>query len=436
MKILHMISRIVVGIVFVFSGFVKAIDPLGSTYKFTDYFNAFGLGFISPVVLPLAILLSSVELLMGISLLLGYRMKVTSWAVILFMSFFTVLTFILALTNPVTDCGCFGDALILTNWQTFGKNIVLMMFVIIIFRDRKYYQQIIGTVTEWSVLGLFFAGTVVLSVYNLNHLPFIDFRPFSKGANIPAEMIVPENMPADIYDTKLLYKNKASGKQEIFSIENFPDDSLWEFVSQESKLVSKGYEPPIHDFSISAPNGHDITEIVLKNPGYTFLLVSYNLNKANQEGLSKADKLNKIAQSLDNLNFYALTASTNADTRKVIDKLKLSYDFNNVDETVLKTIIRANPGLLLIKNGTVLANWHYNDFPDPANFRPVYEKLLVSSPLPPGIEMEFETAILPYLFKSDRMIREKQTIFLFILGFIAISLILRIFLEEPFLKRK
>jgi uncharacterized membrane protein YphA (DoxX/SURF4 family) len=436
MEILRLIARILIGIVFVFSGFVKAIDPLGSTYKFTDYFNAFGMGFMSPIALPLAILLSSAELLMGVSLLLGYRMKVTSWAVILFMSFFTILTFILALTNPVTDCGCFGDALKLTNWQTFGKNIVLMVFVLIIFLGRKKYMDITRPFTEWFVLGLFLAGSFLLSVYCINHLPLLDFRPFSKGANIPAGMGVPKNAPADIYQTKLLYKNKATGKQEIFSIEHLPDDSLWQFVSQESKLISKGYEPPIHDFSITSPTGQDITDKVLKNPGYTFLLISYNLNKANQKGLLKADKINKIAQSIDNVDFYALTASISTDASKIMNNLKLGYNFYNVDEVVLKTMIRSNPGLLLIKNGTVLANWHYNDIPEPADFGPDFEKFLVSFPLTPRNDLNFETVILPYLLKSDRMIREKQTVYLFIFGFIAFSLIVRIFLEEPFLKRK
>jgi uncharacterized membrane protein YphA (DoxX/SURF4 family) len=443
------ISRILVGVVFVFSGFVKEIDPLGSTYKFTDYFNAFGMEFMTFLAFPLAVMLASAELLIGISLFLGYRMKVTSWAVLLFMSFFTILTFILALTNPVTDCGCFGDALILTNWQTFGKNIILMFFVILIFRARNKYPVISGPKVEYPVLAIFFIAAVFISVYCLNHLPLLDFMPYSKGVNIPAGMIVPENAPLDVYETKLYYKNKISGKQEIFDIQNIPDDSLWEFSSSESKIISRGYETPIHDFNIVSPGGQEITNLVLENPGYTFLLVAYNLNKAEKDGLIKADKLNKIAQSLNNFDFYALSASIDSDIEKIKSDLKLSYNFYSVDEIVLKTMIRSNPGLILIKNGTILGKWSCKDFPGPAELGQEFEKL--SSTIFPSSQInnensltkqaisnpeKYEAAILSYLMRSEKMRSEKNTIYLCVLGFIVFALIIRIFLEEPFLKSK
>ena len=177
MKLLRLISRILVGIVFVFSGFVKAIDPLGSTYKFGDYFTAFGLEFLEPMAFPLAIILSGIELVLGIGLLLSYRMKVMSWLLLIFMSFFTVLTLILALTNPVSDCGCFGDALILTNWETFGKNVIILAFTLVIFIYRKQYPEIRSAMVEWSVIVAFFLGSVFLSLYCYNNLPLLDFRP-------------------------------------------------------------------------------------------------------------------------------------------------------------------------------------------------------------------------------------------------------------------
>ncbi len=387
MEIFRTFSRIIVGIVFIFSGFVKGIDPMGSTYKFIDYFNAFGLGFLVPLALSLAIILSTAELLIGIGLLYGYRMRFISWAVFLFMSFFTILTFVIAITNPVTDCGCFGDALILTNWHTFFKSIVLFIFATVIFIHRNKYQVMTGPVAEWSVLTFFLIVSLIFSFYNYNHLPLIDFRPFSIGSNIPAGMEIPENAPVDKFETKLIYKNKSTGIQQTFSIENFPDDSLWEFVSSDSKIISKGYVPPIHDFNIVAPNGQEITDQILNSPDYTFLLVSYNLNEADRKGLKDGANLYKIAQSLDNIDFYALTATIDNDILSLKDSLKLEYDFCSVDEIVLKTIIRSNPGLLLLKNGTIIAKWHYNDFPSPSDLGPNFERLIASYPLPLGADL-------------------------------------------------
>ncbi|HYW95838.1 MAG TPA: BT_3928 family protein, partial [Bacteroidales bacterium] len=275
MKILRLISRLITGIVFIFSGFVKAVDPLGSTYKFTDYFNAFHLGFLEPLALPLAIVLSSTELVLGITLLLGYRMRAAAWVLLFFMSFFTLLTFILALTNPVTDCGCFGDALILTNWETFFKNVVLMGFVLILFTGRSKFTELRFPAVEWGVVALFFAITVVFSLYNYNHLPVLDFRPYAIGTNIEQGMIIPEGAPEDVYSTELMYKNKKSGEEKVFSMKDFPKDTLtWDFVDARSELVKRGYEPPIHNFNIVAPNGVDITDHILTRSGFTFLLIS------------------------------------------------------------------------------------------------------------------------------------------------------------------
>lgn len=388
MEIIRTISRLITGIVFIFSGFVKAIDPLGLTYKLTDYFNAFGLEFLSPLALALAILLSSTELVLGVSLLYGYRMKIAAWAVLIIMSFFTILTLFIALTDPVKDCGCFGDALILTNWQTFIKNIILFVFVAVIFIDRNKYREIRGAVMEWIILVIVFIGTITLSFYSYNHLPPLDFRPFSKGSNIIEGMKIPEGAPEDVYETKLIYRNKSTGENKTFDIESIPDSTAWEFISSESKLISKGYEPPIHDFTIVAPNGQEITEQVLQNPDYTFLLVSYNLKMANAEGLKEANNYFQIAQSLYGVDFYAITASISDEVFKIKDTLKLAYDFSNVDEIVLKTMIRSNPGLILLKNGTVIGNWHYNDFPQPEDLGPEFTSLLRTYPLSPGVNLD------------------------------------------------
>lgn len=382
---LKTISRLIVGIVFVFSGFVKTIDPLGSAYKFGDYFSAFGIGFLEPLALPLSILLSSVEIIMGIALLFAYRMRFFSWLTIIFMSFFTVLTLILALFNPVSDCGCFGDALILTNWQTFWKNIVIMIFVIIVFTKRTEYRVISRASTEWIVMSLIFGFFIAFSLYSYFHLPLVDFRPYSVGSDIAHKMIVPPDAPADVYETRLTYINKASGKKEIFSLENFPSDtSAYEFSDAESILISKGYEPPIHDFYISNMSGTDITDIILNDPGFSLLLISHDLSKANKKAMLEAEKYANFAKVFENIRFYAITASSASTIDRLSSDLDLDYEFYQADEITLKTIIRANPGLVLIKNGIILGKWHFNDFPEFGISENDFENLINNYPFVPG----------------------------------------------------
>ncbi len=388
MKTLRLISRILTGIVFIFSGFVKGVDPLGSTYKFTDYFNAFHLGFLEPLALPLAILLSSAELVLGISLLLGYRMKVVAWAVLLFMSFFTVLTFILALTNPVTDCGCFGDALILTNWETFFKNIFLMVLVLIIFAGRFNYDPLRDPVIEWGVILLFFVASVFFSVYNYLHLPLLDFRPYAVGVNIEEGMKIPEDAPADVYSTELIYRNKQTGKEKVFSMDNFPRDTTkWKFIDARSELVSKGYEPPIHNFNIVAPDGNDITSAILDDPGFTFILVSYDLAGADRKALEKANDLFHLSQTLPGLSFYFVTASGEKEQQEIKKENGLDFDFCLADEITLKTVVRSNPGLLLLKDGTIMAKWGSRDIPGQHSF-PEYRSVFTGFPLCEGCDLQ------------------------------------------------
>jgi uncharacterized membrane protein YphA (DoxX/SURF4 family) len=387
LKILRSLSRILVGSVFIFSGFVKAVDPLGSTYKFTDYFEAFGLEFFVPLALPLALLLSSVELVMGISLLLGYRMKTVAWAVLLFMSFFTILTFILAIFNPVTDCGCFGDALILTNWQTFWKNIVLMVFTLIIFSGRRSFPEVRGAFAEWGILLIFFLAVLDLSFYCKNHLPILDFMPYKIGTNIPKATSIPEGAPSDVYETHLFYKNVADGKTKEFGIDNFPQDTLWKFVDSKSVLISEGYKPPIHDFSIASPNKEDLTETIKNQKGFVFLLVSYNLKKADKNALKKAADYYKLTAVFNDVDFYAVTASVDEDIRNAKDTLGLIYDFGSADEIALKTMVRSNPGLLLIKNGTILGKWHYNDFPEVKDIEAEFGDMVTKYPMAKGVDL-------------------------------------------------
>ncbi|MDR1864633.1 MAG: DoxX family protein [Bacteroidales bacterium] len=370
MKIIAALSRILLGCVFIFSGFVKGVDPLGYTYKITDYFTAFDVSFLSPLAFPLSVLLCAAEFVIGMALTLRLRMKLSAWAVLLFMCFFTVLTFILALTNPVTDCGCFGDALILTNWETFFKNILLLAMAVVVFTRRKKYEPVYRPLIEWICVAVIAALMAGISAYGYHHLPLLDFRPYSVGADIPRGMSVPEGAPSDEFKITLYYEK--DGVVKAFDEQDYPwNDSTWVWKDTRSELVRKGYQPPIHDFSIvTVDTETDITEEVLSSEGYTFLLAAYRLDKSDREAFGKADEIAKFCRE-NGYGFYCLTSSLREEIEAVKTELGLSFDFCFTDGITLKTIIRSNPGLVLIRNGTVLAKWHHNDMPSakelPAN---------------------------------------------------------------------
>lgn len=362
MRTIRNFARILIAPIFIFSGFVKAIDPLGSTYKFSDYFEAFGMDFMMPVSFGLAILLSTAELVIGLSLLLGVMMRLTSWALMIFMSFFTVLTLIIAIFNPVSDCGCFGDALVLTNWQTFWKNIIFMIPTLIVFFNRRMFRPLASLNSEWGIVSLFLIVSVGISVITYSNLPFIDFRPYKIGTHIPSAMETPEGAPVDEYEAFFIYEN--DGEQKEFAATDIPyDDSTWKYVDRRTVLVEEGYEPPIHDFSLTTLDGYDITDSVLNDKGFSFLVVSYNLEKASRKGLNK---INEFVSALEEspAKVYGLTASTNSAINKIGYDFDFKYAYHSTDEITLKTIVRSNPGLLLLKNGSIVGKWHYNNLPE------------------------------------------------------------------------
>ncbi len=363
MKIICTISRILTGIVFVFSGFVKAVDPMGFGIKLGDYFEAFHLGFLQFSALPLAIVFSAAELMIGLNLLAALRMKFTSWALLLFMSFFTLLTFILALTNPVSDCGCFGDALILTNWQTFGKNVILIIPSIILFIYRKQFIPLVNPVKEWGIVSFNFAAGCIISIYCIIYQPLIDFRPYKTGTYIPEKMNIPPGAPVDEYVTLLVYEK--DGVKKEFTDKNFPwQDSTWKWVETRQKLISKGYEPPIHNFSITTPDGTDITNEILGDTGYVFLFIIPDLDKASEKGLLKINDIALRSRELG-IKAIAMTASTNNQVAAYITRFQPAFEVCTTDETTLKTITRANPGVLLLLKGTIIDKWSHRDAPSP-----------------------------------------------------------------------
>lgn len=355
--------RFLLAVLFIFSGFVKAVDPLGSFYKIQDYLTAFGMLSWFPTYLPLflAIILSAVEFGVGIFLFFGIRRKIASTLALLLMGVMTPLTLYLALANPVSDCGCFGDAWVLTNWQTFGKNILLLIAAISVFKGWKQIIRFITMKMEWMVSMYTFLFVFVLSFYCLENLPILDFRPYKIGVNIKSAMEVPEGAkPSEFESRFVLEKN---GERREFTLDNYPD-STWTFVETRTLLKEKGYEPPIHDFSMmSMETGEDITDSVLLDKGYTFLLVAHRIEEADD---SDIDLINEIYDySVEHgYGFYALTSSSDNEIELWRERTGAEYPFCQMDDITLKTIVRSNPGLLLIKDGTILNKWSDNQLPD------------------------------------------------------------------------
>lgn len=407
MKLSRIISRVFVGVVFIFSGFVKAVDPLGTFYKFNDYFQAFDISFLEPLSLFFAIALCTVEFLSGVSVMFNIKQKIGIWGVFLLMLVFTPLTLVLAITNPVSDCGCFGDAIHLTNWQTFFKNVILLIPTIFLFVNRKDVGVKMCCKAQWGILAAIAALFVLFSFYNLRHLPVIDFLPYKVGTYIPDKMIIPEGMPVDQYETTFIYEKDE--KQQDFTIDNYPaNDSSWTFIDSKSVLVSKGYEPPIHDLTFSSATGEDMTDAVLSSSKYTFLLISKKLEEAKEGQLEAIAKLKKSITE-QGADFFLLTASSTDDINKALSGTlkdlsttnEISYNspipdemmlfnglsgvpeeqditanelFFQVDETTLKTMSRANPGLMLIKEGTIIDKWSWADIPDTETINNIINK--------------------------------------------------------------
>ena len=372
-RLIASISRTLLGLVFIFSGVVKAIDPLGTVYKIEDYLKAFG-GFFNEL-LPMAELaawaLIILELLLGVCMVLNIRTQWTSWLALLFYLVMTPLTLYIALTNPVSDCGCFGDAIVLTNWQTFWKNVVLIVLAIILVALRKHVRQLWSNWMEMLLVALTILATVVFMSWTRNHLPVKDFRPYKIGNHLPTLMEYPEDAEPDVYEYAFVYEK--DGVEQTFTLENYPKgDSTWTFVRQDSRLVKKGYEPPIHDLEILNANYEDLTWDILESEEPVTLVVMYDLKKADKAQIAKVEALasNLIASSPDTLPLqgesegalYILTGSGTDDIINFcLEYPALSDYVCTCDPVTLKTIVRANPGVIVLQNGTVIDKYNLRD---------------------------------------------------------------------------
>ena len=383
LTILVNICRFLIGATFVFSGFVKAVDPIGTQYKIQDYLGAIGLAGVLPdwVTLSTSVLLSAFEFSLGVFILLAIRRRLVSKLIVAFMAVMTLVTLWLALFNPVKDCGCFGDALHLTNTQTLIKNILLLAAALVVVCHPLRMVRFLSRSTQWIAFNYTVLFVLLLSAHCLYHLPLIDFRPYHIGMNIKKGMEIPKGAQQPEFETTfILQKN---GVKKEFTLDNYPDSS-WQFVDSKTVLTKEGYVPPIHDFSIQKPDGDDITDSVLNARDYVFLLIAPHLEQADDSNFGDIDQLYEYCQE-QKIPFYCLTASGEKDIRHWEDITGAEYPFCFTDETTLKTIIRSNPGLLLLKNGTIIRKWSHNDLPSSSKLNAPLSKLDIGAPPKKGI---------------------------------------------------
>lgn len=356
------VARTVVGLTFILSGFVKAIDPLGTQYKIQDYLAAIPPSLSLPDMLTLlmSVSLSMVEFTLGAFMLTAISRRVTSRLTLLFMVVMTAVTVWIYIADPVKDCGCFGDALTLTNLETLLKNIVLLALAALVAWRPTHIGRLMSRSNQMLLGQMLMVTPVALSFWCLYDLPLIDFRPYHIGADIKAGMEIPEGAEQPVFDTTFIMEK--DGERREFTLDNYPD-STWTFVDSKTVTVKEGYVPPIHDFSITAADGEDITDMVLGREGYTFLLISPDLDKADDQNFGDIDQIYEFCQD-NSIPFYCLTASTETSQQHWQNITGAEYPFCMTDATTLKTMIRSNPGLMLLEKGVVRGKWSHNRLPE------------------------------------------------------------------------
>ncbi len=358
MKYLVLFARIIVGILFIISGFIKLNDPVGFSFKLEEYFSqgVLNLPFFEPYALAISVFVVILEVLLGVMLLLGFRVKFTVWSLLLMILGFTFLTFYSAYFNKVTDCGCFGDALKLTPWQSFTKDVVLLVLIIILFRGRKLITSFIGSTAQRIITLMAVLLCGIYAYYVLNHLPVIDFRPYKIGANIEAGMGFPEGAPLPIYDYE--WRFMVDGKEQTIVTQGDYPSVDGEYLSVETTEVQKGYEPPIHDFTIEQ-DGEDYAASLLQEPKLV-MVIAYDLRKTNQNVYSEIKKVTDLAMK-KGYKVIGMSASDTGQAAQLVKDHQLGFPFYFTDETTLKTIVRSNPGVLVLEKGTIKEKVHYND---------------------------------------------------------------------------
>lgn len=364
------ISRIFVGVLFIFSGLIKANDPLGFGYKLQEYFEVFHIDFLSPLATGIAILLCTLEIVLGALLLLGFWGKKVSWGLLLLIIFFTLLTFVSAAFKVVTSCGCFGDAIPLTPWQSFSKDVILLILIVYIFFKRESIVPAFTKEKTQRNISIFIVlVSLLFGLFTYNFLPIIDFLPYKVGAHIPSLMVIPEGEKPDEFEIMYHLKNKKTKAEKDMSDKEYLKteiwkDNNWEIVGEPTKrLVKKGFEPKIKDLIITDASGTDYTKELIENPYYSLVFVAYNLNDANSRAIGSLNALALNATQQYNIRSVLLTSNAARDAEVFIKKNNLFSEVFYADAVPLKSMVRANPGILLLKNGVVVKKWHFHNMP-------------------------------------------------------------------------
>ncbi|VXB71226.1 DoxX family protein [Flavobacterium sp. 9AF] len=360
-NIVTQIARILVGVLFIISGLIKLNDPLGFSYKLEEYFsaNVLNMEFLVPAALIISCFIVIFEVVLGVMLLIGFKTKFTVWSLLLMIVFFTFLTFYSWYFDKVKDCGCFGDALKLTPFESFIKDLILLFLILILFFNQNYIKPLYGkSALNLSVFAAY-SLCLFMAYYVLQHLPIIDFRAYKIGNNIQKGMEIPDGAPKSEYEMVFIYKvNGVNTEIPYNDVMNNKIPEGAEFVDRKDKLIKEGYVPPIHDFTIEK-DGSNYVETILQEPKVV-LLIAYDLNKSKEKGMKKLEDFNQRAVK-NGYQVIGLTASDETLISETKKKFNLSYDFYFCDPTTLKTIVRANPGIVILEKGTIVQKVHFND---------------------------------------------------------------------------
>lgn len=369
MKYLVQISRFLVGVLFIFSGWVKLNDPMGFGFKLEEYFVELNMSFLLPAALFFAIFICVIEIALGITLLLGLWRKLTVWALLLMIVFFTFLTFWSWWFNVVTDCGCFGDAIPLEPYESFIKDVILTVLIVILFAGKRFINPLVPSKTAIGITGVLLIACGFYTNHVLNHLPVVDFRAYKIGTDIAEGMKSAEELGLEGPQYEIMYtlKNASTGEMVEITDKQYIDDKWWEKPEweiqndlTESRKVSDGYEPPIHDFSLNTDTG-DITQWLLSQDAIVMVL-SYEMEKASEEGMKA---IGEWAWNLDEVGIQTIgwTSSSYEVVEAAKHEAQIPIDFTTGDGTAIKTVIRSNPGVVALQNGVIVGKWHWNDAP-------------------------------------------------------------------------
>ncbi len=362
--------RISVGLLFIFSGLIKANDPLGFSYKLEEYFEVFHITFLNSLALCFAILLCALEMILGFALLIGIRKRQVAWGLLLIIIFFSFLTFYSAFFKVVQTCGCFGDAIPLTPWQSFSKDLILLILIVVLFKNKETITPLFSKKTGKRLVLASVALSVGFGFFTYSFSPIVDFLPYKIGANIPDEMKTPPGAMPDEFELTYNLKNKKSGETKTMTDKEYIRSGIWKDTNwqvegnPESRLMKKGFAPKIADLSIQDSQRNDYTKELLSNPFYSLVIVAYDLSKTDTSAINR---LNALAANLTqnfNTRTILLTSASPTDATAFAKKHRLISEIFYADGVPLKSMVRANPGVILLKNGTIVNKWHYHTVPD------------------------------------------------------------------------